>query len=97
MEATGMETIFGLPPWGFYTLLSLVMTYWISIGGWALARAGRSPLWVLLLCVPWVNVIVIWLFAYARWPAMAAEPDGTREAAYREGDSDSEPPGGESR
>lgn len=84
------ETVFGLPPWGFYTIISVLMTYWISIGGWALARAGRSPLWVLLLCVPWVNVVVVWMFAYARWPALevdAAVPESAPETA---GESEAE-------
>ena len=58
-----------LPPWLGYFLLGLLLTYMIGTAGWIIARSGRSPLWALLLLVPWVNVVAIWLFAYCRWPA----------------------------
>lgn len=35
-----------------------------------LRRAGFSRWWALLVLVPVVNVVALWLFAYARWPAV---------------------------
>ncbi len=35
-----------------------------------LHKAGRSGWWVLSMFVPLVNIITIWLFAFARWPAL---------------------------
>ena len=39
-----------------------------------LRRAGYSPWWVLLVLVPLVNLIALWVFAYARWPAIDEAP-----------------------
>jgi hypothetical protein len=36
----------------------------------ALAKAGFSPWWALLGVVPLVNLILLWVFAFARWPAL---------------------------
>lgn len=63
-----MAFINSLEPWQFYLIISLVMTYTMVAGGWVLAKAGRSPLWVLFLLIPYVNVLAIWAFAYMRWP-----------------------------
>ena len=63
-----MAFINSLEPWQFYLIISIVMTYTMVAGGWVLAKAGRSPLWVLFLLVPYVNVVAIWIFAYMRWP-----------------------------
>jgi len=35
-----------------------------------LRRAGYSGWWVLLWFVPVVNVLALWIFAFARWPAL---------------------------
>jgi hypothetical protein len=35
-----------------------------------LRRAGYSRWWALLVLVPVANVVALWLFAYARWPAV---------------------------
>lgn len=37
-----------------------------------LRRAGFSRWWALLVLVPVVNLVALWLFAYARWPAVDA-------------------------
>ena len=65
-----IDTVLGLEPWLGYLIVAVILTYTLALGGWILAKAGRSPLWVLLLLVPYVNVIGIWAFAYARWPFM---------------------------
>jgi len=33
-----------------------------------LRKAGYSGWWVVLWFVPFVNVIILWVFAFARWP-----------------------------
>jgi hypothetical protein len=61
-----------LPPladWITLLVFGVATAYTIGLGGWVLARAGRSPLWVLLLLVPYANLLALWLFAYVRWPA----------------------------
>jgi hypothetical protein len=37
----------------------------------ALDKAGFSPWWALLGVAPLVNLILLWVFAFARWPALA--------------------------
>ena len=32
-------------------------------------KAGFSPWWVLFAVVPIVNIVMLWVFAYAKWPA----------------------------
>jgi len=72
-----MDVINSLEPWQFYLIISLVMTYTMVAGGWVLAKAGRSPLWVLFLLIPYVNVLAIWVFAYMRWPFVDRVDAGT--------------------
>lgn len=51
-------------------LYGALLTYTIAAGGYALARSGIKPLWVLLLLVPTINVAALWLWAYVRWPVL---------------------------
>lgn len=50
-------------------LLSGILTYLIIL--WPIAkiirRAGFSRLWILVAFVPFINIIMLWVFAYARW------------------------------
>nr|WP_244826976.1 hypothetical protein [Caballeronia sp. TF1N1] len=39
-------------------------------------RTGYSGWWLITLCIPGVNLIMPWVFAMARWPAL----DGERRA-----------------
>ena len=36
----------------------------------AVRKAGFSPWWAALGIVPVVNIIMLWVFAYAKWPAL---------------------------
>ncbi|MEO3428037.1 hypothetical protein AAFN88_04220 [Pelagibius sp. CAU 1746] len=45
-------------------------------------RAGFSGWWCLAMLVPGVNVIVVWLFAFIRWPKLDG-PEGAEEGAAR--------------
>ena len=41
---------------------------------WRIARrAGYSGWWSLTMLIPLVNIVVIWLFAFAEWPALAPQ------------------------
>lgn len=75
-----LVTFLDLPGWSLMVLVGLMLAYKVAIGGWILARAGRSPLWVLALLVPFVELLAVWVFAYAPWPAepppVAAPPPG---------------------
>lgn len=37
-----------------------------------LHRAGRSRWWAILAFIPFVNLIGLWVFAFARWPKLDA-------------------------
>jgi hypothetical protein len=37
-----------------------------------LHKAGYSGWWVILIFIPLVNIIFLWVFAYADWPALRA-------------------------
>jgi ATP/ADP translocase len=52
-------------------VLLLVLFLWPY--GRILSRVGYSPWLCLLLIVPLVNVIALWLFAYADWPRLPKE------------------------
>ncbi len=40
-----------------------------------LHRAGYSGWWVVLSLVPFVNIIMVWVFAFSTWSAMRPRPD----------------------
>jgi hypothetical protein len=33
-------------------------------------RTGRSGWWALLMFIPIVNIVVLWVLAFTRWPAL---------------------------
>jgi hypothetical protein len=35
-----------------------------------LRRAGHSGWWVIVYFIPLVNILAIWIFAFAPWPAL---------------------------
>jgi uncharacterized membrane protein YhaH (DUF805 family) len=38
-------------------------------------KAGYSGWWCLLLLVPIVNIVMIWVFAFASWPSLRDRPN----------------------
>ena len=44
-------------------------------------RAGFNRAWGLLVFVPGVNWIALWVFAYAKWPALEKSSSATSQAA----------------
>lgn len=63
-----MGLLLQLPFWAGHLIVGVLLTYSMGLGGWVLVRAGRSPLWVLLMLVPYLNLLGIWVLAYIRWP-----------------------------
>ncbi len=59
-----------MPKTAAFFIYGVLLTYSIAAGGYALARTGIKPLWILLLLVPTINVGTLWAWAYARWPAL---------------------------
>jgi hypothetical protein len=56
---------------GIRELLILIMVAVIVWRYWrVLSRVGFSPWLGVLVFVPLVNIIALWLFAYARWPVL---------------------------
>lgn len=56
--------------------LIVIAEIWLLIAFWIamvriLKRVGYSGWWSLLALVPIVNVIALWRFSKARWPALA--------------------------
>lgn len=58
--------------WHLFTLAVVGVLYLMPIGK-ILNRAGFTPWLALLALVPFVNVILLWLFAFGRWPRDTAE------------------------
>lgn len=59
--------LLSVPPALGYSIMGLLLTILIGTAGFACARLRISPLWALLLLVPYANVIVIWILAYSGW------------------------------
>lgn len=58
-----------LSSWHWLILLATVVLFmypYVRI----IKRAGFSGWWVLTMFVPIVNLIMIWVFALAKWPAI---------------------------
>lgn len=47
-------------------LLFALFVFWLL--GRILLKAGFDPLWMLVMVIPVVNVIMVWIFAFADWP-----------------------------
>jgi len=54
--------------WHWVIVILLLLPLWFF--GRALGKAGFSPWWALLGLTPVVNLIMLWVFAFAKWPAL---------------------------
>lgn len=50
------------------TLLFGIFVLWLASR--ILEKAGFEPQWAFVLLIPVVNVIMIWVFAFADWPKL---------------------------
>jgi len=55
--------------WHIIILLMVVVFLLYPIGR-ILGRAGWSPWLCILWLIPFVNIIMLWVFAFAPWPAL---------------------------
>jgi len=62
--------MFSLSIWHWIIVLVVVLIIWafVAVFGRVLNRAGYSRWWVLTMFVPLLNLIMLWVFAYASWP-----------------------------
>ena len=54
----------------WHWLFALLVIGNVALAGIVARRAGFSAWWALALFVPVANIIILWLFAYAKWPAL---------------------------
>ncbi len=59
----------------FYLLLMVLFIGILWAGSRILQKAGLAPLLVLCLLIPVVNILMIWVFAFCKWPNLKAEID----------------------
>ena len=53
-------------------LIIVLLVIWLWPFAKIISRAGFSKWLVVVLAIPLANVIFLWWFAYARWPAAPA-------------------------
>ena len=68
---------FGAGHWLTFVVVVAIVLFPV---GRILDRAGLSPLWSVLALIPVVNLIALWLFAYAEWPKLPSK-SGSGSAA----------------
>jgi hypothetical protein len=58
----------GFGPGAFllFAVISLIPVWKI------VSKAGFAGAWSLLMLVPLVNIIMLWVFAFSRWPVLGA-------------------------
>lgn len=59
----------------FYLLVPVFALFVLWLGHKILLKAGLDGWWTLILLVPVVNIIMIWVFAFCRWPNLRSGVD----------------------
>lgn len=93
LYAAPVDALLHLPGWLISVVVGVQISAKIGFGGWILARSGRSPLWILALLVPYGELLALWVFAYAEWPAERLAREAAANAAA-EAPPPAEPPAG---
>ncbi|WP_431855063.1 hypothetical protein [Azospirillum sp.] len=78
------QAILTLDLWWANLVIAILLLLKMVFGGWMLAKAGRSPLWVLVLLINGADIVALWVFAYVRWPFV----DDARAAPAETPDAD---------
>ena len=63
-----LQAAIDLPP-AVLLLIAAVVAYSTYLYVRIARRVGFSPWWALAMQVPMLNLLLIWLFAFIRWPA----------------------------
>ena len=58
----------GIWHWMALVAFTIIVAASIAVFGRILNRAGYSRWWLLTMVVPPVNLIMVWVFAFAIWP-----------------------------
>ncbi|MDD4915065.1 MAG: hypothetical protein PHW13_08540 [Methylococcales bacterium] len=59
----------------YTVLLPAFVLFCLWLGYRILEKAGLDGWWTLVLLVPVINIIMIWAFAFSRWPNVGADAD----------------------
>ncbi|WP_029646494.1 hypothetical protein [Methylomicrobium lacus] len=54
----------------FYILLPIYVGFCLWLGYRIIQKAGFEGWWTVVLLIPVVNIAMIWVFAFMRWPAL---------------------------
>jgi uncharacterized membrane protein YhaH (DUF805 family) len=54
--------------WGVLLIVAALFVVNVVLMVRIVRRAGRSGWWVVLMTVPLVNIAMLWVFAFTRWP-----------------------------
>ena len=62
--------MYSLSIWHWLAVLVIALFIWafVAIFGRIVNRAGYSRWWLLTMFVPLLNLIMLWVFAFANWP-----------------------------
>jgi hypothetical protein len=65
-----------------WLILLVVLSIWVIPAVKIVQKAGYSGWWVALAIVPLINIVMLWVFAFADWPSLArrTEPPPIRGA-----------------
>jgi hypothetical protein len=58
--------------WIVIVLFALIIWAFVAVFGRVANRAGYSRWWLVTLFVPILNLIMLWVFAFASWPVFNA-------------------------
>lgn len=58
-----------------WIIVLIVMAILLVPAAVILKRTGHSPAWAILSLFPGISLIALWIFAFARWPALDAEEE----------------------
>jgi hypothetical protein len=59
-----------MPEWLLYLAKGISIFLMMAFSAVILQRAGRSPYYALFWLLPWVQVVLLWVFAFQKWPAV---------------------------
>ena len=54
---------------GIIAIIIVLLIYFVPIL-MIIRKAGYNGWWILILFVPLVNIIMLWVFAFASWPSL---------------------------
>ena len=62
----------GFSIWHWLVVLIVVLLIWafVVVFGRIVNRAGYSRWWLVIMLVPVLNLIMLWVFAFADWPVL---------------------------